>query len=705
MKSFFSNITAIFVLMALTFSCTLNVENVDSREEQLKAQPTAVGFGMYLNRGTTTKAGYAGVLTTDILKLDNVGFGVFAYYGDGALYNEASKPDFMYNQKVTYNTSAKVWDYTPIKYWPNEFGAEASSESADRLSFFAYSPYVEVTPTTGIVTGDTEYGIISMSRNIAVGDPMVMYSAKLQPGYGGVDLCWGVAANNFTSSVDGNNSNNVAKGDPYLNLIKPKTGDKILFEFNHALTQLNVQIDAQIDEEDGNTNTLDSKTKVYVRSITFTGFTTRGSLNLNSKAGSPLWYNITGTGRLNREPVTIYDGRSDGLEGVATASDISETPATLNPKIIQSAPYAGTPTPGVTNTPENLFAYAPLTADPVPYVTEKDAPVMVIPVFGVPVKVTIVYDVETIDPNLSTLLSDGVTHGVSTQNTITKTVQMNGQDMTLESGKKYVIALHLGLTSVKFDAAVADWTDAQYEGTAYLPVNNDGFKDPVDITSSAERIVDGTSWTTAYGTSGSALKAYEDDNPDEDLWNTVANRAANFNDKEYTANIYTDAAGTTPASPATGTFKREWVDSNVQKVVNQATSDVFYMTINPDLNTVYELFTDNTLQTSAGKFVSFTGYSFPDCVKSWKGAVNAPGALFPWACYKFDTPFVGKVEFIYDGGEPKYPFGTEARTFNSYFVVSLPALFNHSAWKVREDGSSDETFDWSKLVINLYEAK
>ena len=437
-------------LVALLASCDVNIDFVD--KDKAKLDSTSIGFGVYVNRGVSTKAGKTGELTTTTLQQADGGFGVFSYYGNGALYGESSKPDFMYNEKVTFDSQYNKWDYHPIKYWPNEFGAAASSEAADRLTFFAYAPYVEVTPVTGIVTGDATTGIIGLSRNIAAGDPKVMYSANLMPG-AGVDLCWGVAASDFTSSVDGDN-NHVAKGTPFINVVKPKTGDRLTFEFNHALTQLNVQVDADIDVESHATSSLAAGTHIYVRSVTFNGFTLRGSLNLNSNTtNGPVWYDISGTGRLKRDPVTVYDGRTDGLE--AMAADVNEVPADLNPMIIQN----GT-SEGVTNTTVNLFNS-----------TEAEAPVLVIPTSGVPVKVTIVYDIETADPSLPGYLSDGTTHGISVENTITKTVQLTGGgNMTLEAGKKYVIGLHLGLTSVKFDAKVSDWDNESYANTD-LPVN------------------------------------------------------------------------------------------------------------------------------------------------------------------------------------------------------------------------------------------
>lgn len=432
-------------------SCDMHMADVE--KTRTDSDSTAIGFGVYVNRGVTSKAGKTGELTTATLQEADGGFGVFGFYGNGALYNESSKPDFMYNEKVTY-VSGK-WDYHPIKYWPNEFGAAASSEAADRLTFFAYAPYVEVTPLTGVVTatGDAATtGIIGLSRNIASGDPMAMYSASLTPG-SGVDLCWGVAAADFSSSVDGNN-NHVDKGSPFIDLIKPKTGDRLTFEFNHALAQLNVQVDADIDVESHNTSSLAAQTHIYVRSVTFNGFTLRGSLNLNSNTSNgPAWFDLSGIGYLKRDPVTIHDGRTEGLEAIA--QDVNEVPAGLHPDIIQN----GT-SQGVTNTAVNLFNS-----------TQADAPILVIPTSGVPVKVTIVYDIETADPSLPGYLSDGVTRGISVENTITKSIQLTGGgNMTLQAGKKYVIGLHLGLTSVKFDAKVTDWDNTSY-ANADLPVN------------------------------------------------------------------------------------------------------------------------------------------------------------------------------------------------------------------------------------------
>lgn len=459
-------------LATLLAACNKNPDVEVPVTEQEEESP--VFFGAYVNRGVTTKSGVTGTLTTELLKNTSLskGFGVFGYYTNDEPYGPSAKPDFMYNQQVSFTGSA--WDYSPIKYWPNNFGTSAASDAIDRLSFFAYAPFVHVTYSTGLVSGEDETdsenyastGIIGLTRNTASGDPMVRYVASMDPTKC-VDLCWGVAAGNFTSSVDDSNNNDVKQGEPFMNLIKPKVSDRLNFDFKHALSALNVQIDTDIDVTDHSGDDLNTdETHIYVRSVTFEGFTTKGSLNLNSTWTSsnttPTWLDLAGTSIPDKTPVIVYDGRRDGKEGVTSAVANNETPTGLNPVVVQSAPYDDAAlTTGVTHTPVNLF-----NGDDI------DTPVLVIP-NGQSMKVTIVYDVETKDSHLAKTLSDGKTPGSSIENNITATVLLSSDssELLLTSGKKYVVKLHLGMTSVKMDAIVSDW-DEGHEGTANLPVNS-----------------------------------------------------------------------------------------------------------------------------------------------------------------------------------------------------------------------------------------
>jgi hypothetical protein len=232
------------------------------------------------------------------------------------------------------------------------------------------------------------------------------------------------------------------------------------FEFNHALAALNVQIDADVDENTHGTTALAAQTKIYVRSVTFEGFASKGMFNLNAPKSAPKWYDMTGNNELTSGKVTIYDGRRDGSEGQVNAAASNETPNDLNPVIVQNNP-ATTGVPSGTD-PVNLFNSATL-----------DAPIYVIPVGDEQLKVTIVYDVETADPNLAGYLSDGTIKGSTIENKITKAITFGSTETALKltAGKKYTVKLHLGMTSVKFEADVEGWDNGD-TGEPWLPINN-----------------------------------------------------------------------------------------------------------------------------------------------------------------------------------------------------------------------------------------
>jgi len=379
-----------------------------------------VDFSAYMQR-STTRGGTVGEMNTSTLTA--AGFGVFAYNHPDETFHARLLPNFMYNQKVTGTTTCT---YAPIKYWPNEEGS--------RLSFFAYAPYTGVLPSTGVVSeSERATGITHLSKNTDTGSPLVHYIASTDPAKR-VDLCW--AVNNTT-------------GLPHIDILKPSTTDKVAFTFKHALSQLNIQVDATVDANTAGTavgteadGTVDTNTKIYIRSITLTGFSTKGTLDLNNvSANTPMWLDYSGEGILYSKAVTVYDGRRDGREGYATGAMESETPAGLNPAVVQNS----TATTGVTAATVNLFGNTGSKTDPIYVIPNGDQ-----------MDVTVEYDVETADPKLiGHYLSDGKTTGTTIENRITKTNVFS----MLESGKKYTLNLHLGMNSVKVDATRDDWTD------------------------------------------------------------------------------------------------------------------------------------------------------------------------------------------------------------------------------------------------------
>jgi hypothetical protein len=136
---------------ALFAACTSDDQIIDQQPAQIEADG-AVMMGAYMQR-STTRAGLTGDETNAKLQgayAEFGGFGVFGYYTDNKDYDQLAQPNFFYNQKVTYNTTDPAhWEYSPVKYWPNEYGNNAISDDNDRVSYFAYAPYVDVTASTG----------------------------------------------------------------------------------------------------------------------------------------------------------------------------------------------------------------------------------------------------------------------------------------------------------------------------------------------------------------------------------------------------------------------------------------------------------------------------------------------------------------------------------------------------------------------------
>jgi len=479
MNKKFLSMAAAAMMFAACSENTLQPEPIEVAKTPAVAGQTPIGFSAYTNRATT-RSGKTGTLTTDgTTSLKAEGFGVFAYYTDANYYLGDTKPDFMYNQKVAVNTSG-VWAYEPVKYWPNEYGASAESDDIDLVSFFAYAPYVDITDVAQGTVADTNYGIVGFSRNNEKKDPIVKYVTSFNAN-NQVDLSWGtVHSDARTWKTLSGADHNFTAGMPWVDVEHPASIDqKMKFNFQHALAQLNVQIDVDADEitHVPNENGPAAGTKVYVKSITFEGFAQRGALNLNNtSANTPLWMNFNGQGKLSEAkatPVTVSGGN-------------------LNSTIRLNAAE------GVTGSLKNLFNVDDVTGDDA---AKREAPVYLIP-NGQPMTVSIVYNVETADDKLAGYLSDGATHGSVVENKITKTVSFGGAN--LRAGYNHKLILHLGLNSVKFEAEVKDWTDAT-EGNVWLPENTGTGvyhpNNPLTIISSA-------AGANAVGLSGASATSY-----------------------------------------------------------------------------------------------------------------------------------------------------------------------------------------------------
>lgn len=440
-------------------ACTSESDNSPSAnisyESVVAAQQTPVTFGTYVGEQATTRYGNYGNM--DLAGIQSSSFGVFGYYTDASTYAAAKTagtaiPNFMYNQKVEFTDTnddgnPDSWTYSPLKYWPNEYGATAAATDTDLLSFFAYAPYVTA-PGTGTPTGpnDGTVGISSLTGNTTNGDPYVAYKFSKYPDKS-VDLMYGVAAHLETTPVVDTEkglgqSGTIAEDASFIDLSKQKIKDpQIKFKFKHALARLGIDIVAAFDATTV-TGSIDANTTITVKSVKLTG---------NWK---------------NQDVLNLHTGAWEGNATLATSNNLTiDKDNQLNPAIkdpasvsawsaISTAMAAAAPNTlvGVNETLKPVIAYTGANYDVEQYLTFIPS--------GTPsiTGVEIIYYVNTNDTQLQNNIS-------RVENHITKTC-----NLILTQGNAYKLKLILGMTSVTLDAEVAAWGPG---GTTevWLPLN------------------------------------------------------------------------------------------------------------------------------------------------------------------------------------------------------------------------------------------
>lgn len=123
--------------IALSASCA-KMEISERADEDIP-----VSFGTYGQRRQESKAGASFVAPGGDFAVGSQ-IGVFGYYHDDSDWATETAagtniPDFMYNQTLTKQDDGS-WSYSPVKYWPNEYGTGAGSDDIDKLSFWGYYP-------------------------------------------------------------------------------------------------------------------------------------------------------------------------------------------------------------------------------------------------------------------------------------------------------------------------------------------------------------------------------------------------------------------------------------------------------------------------------------------------------------------------------------------------------------------------------------
>ena len=500
-------------------SCSNEVDFTQDDVQQKSDTPTPIQFGTYLGKVQNTRADYEkGPIDNSADQgLKNAKFGVFAYkttsnYDNTTPTSDPSNiaPNFMYNQEITWSTDK--WTYEPVKYWPNGIDAAngganpsntATSDNTDRLSFFAVAPFI-TTPTgtyaqatdgekpSAIGTGttnddkvkknDVTKGIIAMTTNEFTGNVWVKYLMPNANEKEAVDLLWGTNGKTSYNETDNENPTLSAIGDGYnMNLTKQIVGEKVKFLFKHALAKIGGNTETTTSATEPASNTCGYMIKLDVdgnngdnqNSFLGSAFTSNKTLvtveSVDIKDGKSAYdaswgisgvttSNLANSGWFNIETgswdaTTVTQGATYSITASKDNTDVNDETYSLNPNIKEGTidvkssttasdnwsktsvdnAYTGGAT-GVTEAPQPLFA------------KENVPGLMVIPGGTQTLYVRIKYHVRTLDANLSTKYTE-------VAQTITNQVNLS----SLNPNKYYKIIMHIGLTSVKFEAVVSDW--------------------------------------------------------------------------------------------------------------------------------------------------------------------------------------------------------------------------------------------------------
>ena len=172
------------------------------------------------------------------------GFGVFGNHTTSDGTTPTYGQNMFENQKVTYSSTEKKWEYKPVKYWP----------TAGHIDFLAYAPYDKQKTLSG-----TKFDF-TVSNNVA----------------DQIDLLW-------ANAKDQTKANNSGK-------------NKVNFTFKHALAKIGYSVTS--------TNN-DASTTITVKSIKLVGsadgstnaFYTKGTIDLSkdNNDAKDLWTNTDGT--------------------------------------------------------------------------------------------------------------------------------------------------------------------------------------------------------------------------------------------------------------------------------------------------------------------------------------------------------------------------------------------------------------------------
>lgn len=345
-KKFFMGIAAMAALTLVSCSS----DDLNSLSDN-SSKNEAISFDGYLGRSAVAVNGSRGsVVDIKALQESTEGFGVFGNYSSTAEGTPAYGNSLFKNQQVTYDKTKSKWTYSPLRFWPTQ----------GHIDFLAYAPYDR--QYDNIVTKDNQKLTFIVNS--------IIENQK--------DLLYANAVGQTKGSIS-------------------STGNKVKFQFAHALSKLGYKVKLSGDYSSNATFNLTKITLAGSPDGATKAFYTLGKIDLSKTNTAPDLWSEYATDRQNFD---WFSGSS-----TVTGTDLKH--------------------------PDNNRV-------------ENEDYLFVIP-----------QKFKTGTDKLYVIVTYTITYKNDTQNPITNTVYKQLSN-DFEPGKAYMINLTLGLP-IEFDATVTDW--------------------------------------------------------------------------------------------------------------------------------------------------------------------------------------------------------------------------------------------------------
>ena len=239
-KKFFMGIAAMAALTLVSCSS----DDLNSLSDN-SSKNEAISFDGYCGRSAVAVNGSRGsVVDIQALQESTEGFGVFGNnYSSTAEGTPAYGNSLFKNQQVTYDKTKSKWTYSPLRFWPTQ----------GHIDFFAYAPY------------DSKYADIVMKDNQKLTfrvDPVIENQK---------DLLYANAVGQTKESIS-------------------STGNKVKFQFAHALSKLGYKVKLSGDYSSNATFNLTKITLAGSPDGATKAFYTSGKIDLSkANTASDLW--------------------------------------------------------------------------------------------------------------------------------------------------------------------------------------------------------------------------------------------------------------------------------------------------------------------------------------------------------------------------------------------------------------------------------